>query len=346
MSEELQLLARFLPLLVTVALVVFSLAVANRILRRRRREDPDASFHFQLGVVALSFAGLLAIIVALPVNDALRGQLLSLIGILLSAAIALSSTTFIGNMMAGIMLRIVRSARPGDFITVADLTGRITDMDLLHTEIQTEFRDLVTVPNLYMVTQPLKVVRASGTIVSAEVSLGYDVPRDRVVELLGAASVEAGLADGFVHVRELGDFAVTYRLAGLLEDVESLISSRSRLREAMLDALHAGGVEIVSPTFMNTRALREDRRMIPEPSGPPAPETQPKAEEIAFDRAEEAASIERIRKAIEAVDAEFAAVEEGPSAEDARAAIQARKEALVADLLAAEKDRKEQERAE
>ena len=31
-------------------------------------------------------------------------------------------------------------------------------MDLLHTEIQTEFRDLVTVPNLYMVTQPLLVV--------------------------------------------------------------------------------------------------------------------------------------------------------------------------------------------
>ena len=63
------------------------------------------------------------------------------------------------------MLKAVRSARPGDFITVADLTGRITEMGLLHTEVQTEFRDLVTVPNMYMVTQPMQVVRASGTII-------------------------------------------------------------------------------------------------------------------------------------------------------------------------------------
>jgi small-conductance mechanosensitive channel len=108
-------------------------------------------------MLSLTFAGMLAIIVALPIRDAVRGQLLSLIGILLSAAIALSSTTFIGNIMAGIMLKVVRSARPGDFITVAQLTGRITEMGLLHTEIQTEFRDLVTVPNIYMVTQPLQV---------------------------------------------------------------------------------------------------------------------------------------------------------------------------------------------
>ena len=143
--------------------------------------------------LALSFAGLLTIIVAMPINDALRGQLLSLIGILLTAAIALSSTTFIGNIMAGIMLKAVKNARPGDFITVADLTGRITEMDLLHTEIQTEFRDLVTVPNLYMVTQPLQVVRASGSIITAEVSLGYDVPHDRVADILCKASAAAGL---------------------------------------------------------------------------------------------------------------------------------------------------------
>ncbi len=43
--------------------------------------------------------------------------------------------------MAGILLRAVKSARPGDFITVAELTGRITEMDLLHTEVQSEFRD-------------------------------------------------------------------------------------------------------------------------------------------------------------------------------------------------------------
>lgn len=214
--------AKFLPALGTVMLVAASLFLVDRVLKRRWKDNPDAQFRFQLIMLALTFAGILSVILALPVNDQTRGQLLSLIGILLSAAIALSSTTFIGNIMAGIMLKAVKSARPGDFITVAELTGRISEMGLLHTEVQTEFRDLVTVPNLYMVTQPMQVVRASGTIISAEVSLGYDVSHIEVSRILCEASAKAGLKDGFVHVRQLGDFSVNYRVAGLLVDVKSL----------------------------------------------------------------------------------------------------------------------------
>jgi small-conductance mechanosensitive channel len=310
MTDFIAALPRFIPLLGTILVVVIALAAINWFLRRRWRDSPDAQFRFQLIMLALSFAGLLAIIVAMPVDDALRGQLLSLIGILLSAAIALSSTTFIGNIMAGIMLKVVKNARPGDFITVADLTGRITEMDLLHTEIQTEFRDLVTVPNLYMVTQPLQVVRASGTIIQAEVSLGYDVSHARASEVLCTAAETAGLEDGFVQVRELGDFAVTYRVAGLLPDVKSLLSARSRLRATMLDALHAADIEIVSPNFMNTRALPEDQRFIPVPSRANKPQDQVRAEELAFDKADEAASVESLRAAIEQTEAEIKALNE------------------------------------
>lgn len=348
MTGLIENLARFVPLLGTVAAVVILLTSVNRFLRRRWHDNPDAQFRFQLIMLALSFAGLLAIIVAMPINDALRGQLLSLIGILLSAAIALSSTTFIGNIMAGIMLKVVRNARPGDFITVADLTGRITEMDLLHTEIQTEFRDLVTVPNLYMVTQPLQVVRASGTIIQAEVSLGYDVLHTHAAEILCDAAANAGLKDGFVQVRELGDFSVTYRVAGLLEDVTSLISARSRLRSAMLDALHAANIEIVSPNFMNTRALKEDHRFIPAWSKNGAAEVRPQAEQVAFDKAEDAASVERIRIAIEQTDAELKILGELSGEVDPaeRAALEEKKVRLIEQLKAGEAAIKAKEVAE
>jgi hypothetical protein len=336
MGKFVEITVRFLPLLTTVTVVVAVLLSVNYVLRRRWKDDPDAQFRFQLIMLALTFAGLLAVVVSLPVDDALRGQLLSLIGILLSAAIALSSTTFIGNVMAGIMLKAVRSARPGDFITVADLTGRITEMDLLHTEIQTEFRDLVTVPNLYMVTQPLRVVRASGSIITAEVSLGYEIPHGRVSEILRDAAARAGLKDGFVHVRELGDFSVTYRVAGLLEDIQSLISARSVLRASMLDALHEAGIEIVSPSFMNTRAIKEGQTFIPARSRPSAQPAGVQAEEIAFDKAEEAASAEKIRIEVEKLDAELAALAEAADHpdEEARERIESRKAVLVEQLKA------------
>ncbi len=340
--------ARFIPLLGTTVAVVMLLTGINWFLQRRWRDQPDTQFRFQLIMLALSFAGLLAIIVALPINDALRGQLLSLLGILLTAAIALSSTTFIGNIMAGIMLKAVKNARPGDFVTVADLTGRITEMGLLHTEVQTEFRDLVTVPNLYMVNQPLKVVRASGTIITAEVSLGYDVPHARAAEVLRQAAANAQLKDGFVQVRELGDFSVTYRVAGLLEDVTSLISARSRLRAAMLDALHEADIEIVSPTFMNTKARQEGDRVIPAPSKDTAPHAHSTAEQVAFDKAEEAASVERIRVAIEHSNEELEALDEKPDgAEPAeRTAIEEKRDRLVEELKVAEEAIKAREAAE
>ncbi len=334
---------QFVPVLGTIALVVAVLFFVDRILKRRWKDNPDAQFRFQLIMLGLTFASLLLIILALPVSVETRGQLLSLIGILLSAAIALSSTTFIGNVMAGIMLKAVKSARPGDFITVAELTGRITEMGLLHTEVQTEFRDLVTVPNLYMVTQPMKVVRSSGTIITAEVSLGYDVSHDDVSRILCEAATHAGLKDTFVHVRQLGDFSVTYRVAGVLEDVKSLISARSRLREAALDALHAAGIEIVSPTFMNTRTLADGKVFIPQPTRKVAAQKATQAEDVAFDKAEDAASAEEIRKSIELVDAEITALKEQKT-DDAGASVDkltARKDRLIQQLKNAEEQLKD-----
>lgn len=326
----------------TIVLVVVSLTLVNVVLKRRWQDNPDAQFRFQLIMLALTFAGILAVIVALPVSGDTRGQLLSLIGILLSAAIALSSTTFIGNIMAGIMLKVVKSARPGDFITVSDLTGRITEMGLLHTEVQTEFRDLVTVPNLYMVTQPMQVVRASGTIISAEVSLGYDVSHVDISKILCDAAIHAGLKDSFVHVRQLGDYSVNYRVAGLLEDVKSLISARSGLREAMLDALHAAGIEIVSPTFMNTRAMPDEKLFIPKPARRGRSEKSIQAEDIVFDKAEEAASVEEIRKAIELIDAELTALQdrEGGATDNEMDRLKARHARLTEQLKTAEEQRR------
>ncbi len=67
-----------------------------------------------------------------------------------------------------------------------------------YSEDRSEDRDLTTLPNLYLVTTPVTVVRSSGTIVSATVSLGYDVPRSRIEALLKQAAERAELVEPFV----------------------------------------------------------------------------------------------------------------------------------------------------
>jgi small-conductance mechanosensitive channel len=101
------------------------------------------------------------------------------------------------------------------------------------------------------VTNPVKVVHSSGTIVSTQLSLGYDQHHTEIEALLVEAAQASGLEEAFVQILELGDFSVTYRVAGFLSDVKQLLSVRSRLQASVLDMLHGAGVETVSPTFMN-----------------------------------------------------------------------------------------------
>jgi small-conductance mechanosensitive channel len=294
-----------LPAGVAVVVVIVLIYVVRVIIDRRSGGVGGRSFRRQMITMVLAFAGLLTVIMVSPLSDNSRGQLLGLIGILLTAAIALSSTTFLGNIMAGLMLRAVRNFRPGDFVRVGDHFGRVSEQGLFHVEIQTEDRDLTTMPNLYLVTNPVKVIRSSGTVISGDVSLGYDDPRKKVEKLLIEAAEAAGLQDPFVWVMRLGDFSVTYRVAGLLPEVKHVLSARSELHKKMLDKLHAGGIEIVSPTFMNTRALSAREPVLPGRSGPerdlePA-EGAPLPESVVFDKADEAESLEKLRERFEAL---------------------------------------------
>ena len=269
--------------------VVLALFVAHRLLNRH----PDAvSYRFRNQMLMIGFTAVagLAVLLILPISSDTRGQLLSFFGILITASIALSSTTFLGNALAGLMLRAVRNFRVGDFVRAGDHFGRVSERGLLHVEIQTEDRELTTLPNLFLVRNPVTTLRRSGTVISATVTLGYDLPRTEVREVLLEAAEKAGLSDSFVQVLELGDFSVEYRVAGILKEVKQFLTARSDLRVRILDSMHANNMEIVSPTFMNTRALSKGERILPpSPVVSPPPEPVVSPEGVVFDKAEEAA---------------------------------------------------------
>ena len=234
-----------------VALILFA---ASKFIDKT---DRTHQFGSQLTMVVLTMIGAGAIVLALPIKESLIQAILSLVGIVLSAVIALSATTFMGNAMAGFMLRGLKKFKAGDFIRCGEYFGRVTERGLVHTEIQTEDSELTTLPNLFLVTHPLTTVRSTGTIISATVSLGYDVPRASVQEALIAAAQKTELAEPFVQVQDLGDFSVTYRVAGFTGEVKRLLARRSKLRGAMMDELHGANIEIVSPSFMNQRRVEE-----------------------------------------------------------------------------------------
>ena len=346
---ELTVFGLSLGVLVGLGLLIF---LVHRRLLAFYTNKPGQQHYRQLIMVCVYLLAAILAIILMPLNDLTQGQLLSFLAILLSATIALSSTTLVGNAMAGLMLRSLRNCSPGDYIRVGDHFGRISNMDLLHVEIQTEDRDLTTLPNLYLVTNPVRVLRSSGTILHVSVSIGYDVPRQKVEEALLRAAEVTGLEKPFVQIRELGDFAVIYQVSGMLTDIEQLIGTRRKLRASTLDELHAAGIEIVSPTYMNTRSLGAETRVVPVggiAAGASSDEDgllEPDPDSVVFDKAQQAENLEALKNEYTDCSQELIGVEQelkeaGPG--DERKPLNLRKKKLEARLLRTDKEIKKLE---
>ena len=323
----------FMPLLVAIVFVTGVLISLHYILLAKQRHlTSEQKLPRQVGMLVLTIIGTVIIAMTLPVSESTRNQVIALIGVLISGVIAFSSTTMVGNLMAGIVLRVNRPYRVGDFIKVEGYSGRVTEMGLLDTEIQTESRELIAFANTFMVNAPVSVTRASGAIVSVDISLGYDIHHSVIEKHLLFAAENAGLTEPFVQVVGLGDFSVSYRIAGLLTEVKSLLSARSRLHKAVLDSLHNADIEIVSPGFINQRPQPDGLKMIAKsPHQTQQEDSSP--EDVIFDKAEEAEQKEKnkdsLEQALADIDAKIA-----DSEGDEKAVLKRNKAALEAQLSA------------
>ena len=160
-----------------------------------------------------------------------------------------------------------------------------------------------------------------------------------------AGEIECG------EIRELGDFAVSYQVSGLLTDIEQLIGTRRKLRASTLDELHAAGIEIVSPNYMNTRSLGAGSRTAPVSVVAPVTEVDnnhPDPDAVVFDKAQQAEGMDKLKKEYTEASQELIAVEQelkeaGPG--DQRQPINLKKKKLEARLLRTDKEIKKLEAA-
>lgn len=300
-------------------------------------------YHRQLVTFAIVLLGLFLAVALLPLDPQLRGQILSVLGVLLSAVIALSSTTLVGNAMAGIMLRLMHEFRSGDFIEVDQLVGRVTDFGIFHTEMQLITRDIVSIPNLLLVQRAVKVTRRGGTFINVALSIGYAVPHQEVEEALCEAAQAVSLTDPFVFVEKLFDHAVQYRLYGLLEEFSERLTKTSDLHKAILDTLHGKGIEIASPSISDRRELERESRYIPQRVAPIQEDDEAQSiEELAFDKAEEAESIEQLRAAFDTLSASLAETSDGKkTSKRKRQQIEQKMELIEVEIKSREKQKKE-----
>jgi len=293
MEQLTDLLKSLLEPVGVLAAVILLLLINSRIFKRIKSKGTSENVIRNSISFFLLLFGTLIFILSLPIDQGLKGQIISFLAIIISAGVALSSTTVLGNLIAGIMNNSMNRFRIGDLIKIGEFQGRVTKKSIFHTEIQLEDSNFMTFPNLYIANQPVKLTRKANTVISTTVSLGYDVPRSQVEAALKEAAHLTGLTDPYVYIEFLGDFSVTYEIHGFLKDSSKFFSTSSLLNGKVMDVLHENNIEIASPTFMNQRRI-DDKVFIPqrvaEDTAAPASATP---EELIFDQAIRSEKIEK-----------------------------------------------------
>ncbi len=330
-------LLSFVPLAIVLLTGIVTFGSLEALYRTRNGNANSLQYYRQLLYNVLFVVLLIACIAASPIGDSLKGQILALIGIVLSAGIALSSTNLLGNTLAGVMLKITRSFKTGDFISVTDYTGKVVARTLLNIEIQTFDRGLIFLPNLYLVTHPVKVFPESGVFVTVDITLGYDVDRIDVEEALLSAAKACEIDSAFVEVKALNDFSVHYVLNALISSLDAYVSTRSKLHGLVIDHLHQRSIEIVSPNFMNTRALG-DGLVMPKPGKrrrKAAADSDEKVDDLLFEKANQADKLELLKASKERLDM---LLEKDPDNVSRKLALEEKRAALEKKITALERE--------
>jgi len=200
---------------------------------------------------------LFALVVAYPYIPGSDTVAFKGLSVLVGLMIALGSIGLINQIISGLFVVYSKSVKPGDYVRIGDVEGEVINVGSLTTKLRTPRQEEITLPHSVLVgaatTNYSRLVGDQGMVVTAFVTIGYDVPWRQVHELLLlAASRTPGIRkEPAPHVlqRELSDFYVQYHLVAHLEEGKNRAEVLSELHAQIQDAFNEYGAQIMSPHF-------------------------------------------------------------------------------------------------
>lgn len=207
------------------------------------------------------FLIILAVIVGFTSLPLSRLPVFQGIGAFLALLLTLASSSAIANIIAGIILTYTGAFRLGDFVRIQTTTGEVVGKYLLTTRVRTFKNEVVSFPNGLVlgtsVTNYSRIAADKGVVVYTTITIGYDVPWQRVHELLIAAALDTAhtvkTPPPFVLQTALNDFHISYQLNVYTRQPQYLPLINSDLHRHIQDHFNAAGVEIMSPAYAALR---------------------------------------------------------------------------------------------
>jgi small-conductance mechanosensitive channel len=183
------------------------------------------------------------------------------VSVFLGVLFSLGSTTVISNVVAGLVLTYMRSFKLGDRVKVGDVLGDVVEKTPFAVRIKTSKKEVVTVPNGTLLSSNVVNYSTSGDekngiILYMPITVSYDVPLQRAVELIiEAARKSEDVLDNpapFVLVKNLGSSATEMELNIYTNEPEKQPSIFSEINMNIRDLFEQNSISMIIPQFEKT----------------------------------------------------------------------------------------------
>ena len=256
----------YLPNLITIIVIVIAFKYVMRGLKFLKSEVESGNLRLAgfypdwanptyqiLRIMVLAFM----VVVIFPYLPGSDSPIFKGVSVFLGFLFTFGSAGSLSNMIAGLVLTYMRLFRIGDRVKIGDVSGDVIEKSLLVTRLKTPMNEIISIPNStvmssHTINYSLESLN-QGLILSAAVTIGYDVPWKDVHKALLAAADRTPqfLKDPkpFVLQTGLEDFYVGYEVYGYTRAANSQATVHSQLFSNILDTFNEDGIEIMSPHY-------------------------------------------------------------------------------------------------
>jgi small-conductance mechanosensitive channel len=183
------------------------------------------------------------------------------VSVFLGVLFSLGSTTVVANIVAGLVLTYMRSFKLGDRVKVGDVLGDVAEKTPFAIRIKTNKKEIVTVPNgailsSNVVNYSTSGDEKSGVILYMPVTVCYDVPWRRAVELIIEAARQSSYVlenpSPFVLIKNLGNDAAEMELNIYTNEPDKQSLIFSEINKNLMTIFVQNGIDMTVPRLMKS----------------------------------------------------------------------------------------------
>ena len=251
------IVVEFIPRLLSAMIVLLIFLILNRALKKfianilRRSKQVDKGLE---GLLLKTYSGIVWVFISIMVLAQFGINVTALLAGLsvVGVAVGFAAQDTIQNFISGITILIDRPFKVGHYIEIDGTYGKVKEITLRSTRLQTLNNEMMVMPNSQMINQKLLNYTQHG-VLRIEVPFGIaykESPEDARRIVLELTENDERLHPNRkpeVVVSELGASSVDMQLRLFIPNAADAVSIRSEYMERVFNALKEANIEIPFP---------------------------------------------------------------------------------------------------